>query len=138
MFRVLTFCGFFATLVFIAGCGPTTGKPMTPVSGKIKFADGAPLPRGTRLVFNPSVGISKTATGETSEDGSFKLTHASGKEGAEEGMYSVQLLAPDGDSGEFFKLLPSEYTDGSKLTADIKAGMTPLEFSVPKRTPGKK
>ncbi len=88
-------------------------------------------------MFNPSEGVSKTASGVTAEDGSFTLTHASGKTGAEEGKYGVQLLAPEGDNGEFFKLVPASYNESSQLFAEVKSGMTPLEFSIPKAT-GKK
>jgi hypothetical protein len=122
---------------WLAGCSGPPAKPITPVVGKVRFADGTPVPKGTRVVFNPGEGASRVASGETAEDGSYQLTHASGKAGAEEGKYSVQLLAPEKDAGDFFKVVPREYNDGSKLTADVKAGVGPVDFTVA-RASGKK
>jgi hypothetical protein len=124
----------FVTLIIALslGCAAAPVKPIQHVEGRVAFTDGTPLPKGTRVVFSPSEGVSKTASGVTNEDGSFKLTHASGRTGAEEGKYVVQLLAPEGDSGEFFKLVPSSYNDGSRLSAEVKPGMGPVEISVQK------
>ena len=122
----------FLIIAIAFGCSATPAKPITRVEGRVAFTDGTPLPKGTRVVFSPSEGVSKTASGTTEEDGSFKLTHASGRTGAEEGKYVVQLLAPEGDTGEFFKLVPASYNDGSKLSAEVKPGMGPVELSVQK------
>jgi hypothetical protein len=130
--------GVVALAFGLAGCGEQPAKPITPVAGKVRFADGTPVPRGTRVVFNPGEGASRVATGETAEDGSYQLTHASGQAGAEEGKYSVQLLAPEGDAGEFFKLVPREYNDGSKLTAEVTAGVGAVDFTVARASGRKK
>lgn len=119
--------------VVAVGCGGGTKHPVVPAQGKITFTDGKTLPKGTRVVLNPSEGGSGTASGATEDDGTFKLTHVTGREGAEVGKYTVVLLAPEGDSsGDFFKLVPKDYYDGGQLTAEIKAGMQPLAFTVPR------
>jgi hypothetical protein len=118
----------------VAGIGcTTTQKPIVPAEGKITFADGQPLPKGTRVILNPSEGKVGTASGVTEEDGSFRLVHVSGSRGAEEGSYTVQVLAPEGgDTAAFYKMLPKDVADGNTFTAEIKTGMAPLVFKVPR------
>lgn len=115
-----------------AGCSGGGSKPIVPAKGKIAYADGTTLPPGTRLLFNPTEGGMGTASGETAADGSFELTHVSGSSGAEVGKYTVSLLAPEGAGKEFFSRIPPGYADGSTLSAEVKDGMPPLAFTVPK------
>jgi hypothetical protein len=123
----LTVC--VALALAALGC-ESTNRPVVPAEGKITFMDGTPLPTGTRLVLNPSEGRTGTASAATDAAGAFKLRHVSGVSGAEVGMYTIQLLAPEGDAGAFYKLVPKEYADGAVLTAEIKDGMSPLELKV--------
>jgi hypothetical protein len=126
--RLLVVVVLFSAL----GCGGTT-KPRVPVAGKITFADGRPLPAGTTVLLNPSEGRVGTASGKTSADGSFELTHVTGASGAEVGKYTVKLLAPEGDA-EFYKTVPKDVVNGEVLVAEVKEGMGALELTVPKAT----
>jgi hypothetical protein len=82
------------------------------------------------LLFNPSEGGSGTAIGATEADGSFRLVHVSGQQGAEIGKYAVLLRAPQGDDGAFYRTVPKDYFDGGVLAAEIAEGMAPLDFAV--------
>src|SRR5687768_6677250 len=89
----------------LAGCGDGPRYKIIPVEGKITFVDGKPLPAGTRVVLNPSEGGVGTASGVTREDGTFALTHARGGRGAEIGKYTVQVLAPEKEPGDFYQVV---------------------------------
>lgn len=120
--------GVLAALVAVAGCNETRFK-VVPVEGKITFADGSLLPQGTRLLFNPVEGGVGSAVAEVGAAGSFKVTHSGGGSGAEAGKYIV-LLSPPKDEGNFYKVIPKDYYDGGVLAAEIREGMSPLEFKV--------
>ena len=128
----MRFRSLITALLVLAGlgCGHNAKNPIVPVSGKVLFADGKPLPAGTRLLFNPAEGGNQTARGVTATDGTIQVTHATGAAGAEVGKYAVLLVAPEGDNGTFFKLVPRDYYDGGILTAEVREGMAPLEFKV--------
>ena len=119
-----------AALVGLAGCGEEK-KPIVPVEGRLKLSDGKLPPVGTKLLFSPAEGRTGTASATTDAGGAFKLTHVSGSDGAEIGKYTVQLLPPPSGDKEFYKLIPRDTADGA-LFAEIKAGMGPLELTVPK------
>jgi hypothetical protein len=119
-------------LVFASGCGLKARNKIVPVEGKITFADGAPLPEGTQLVFNPGEGGMGTASGVTSSDGTFRLKHVSGATGAEVGKYVVVLRAPADNPGNFYKIVPKDYYDAGALSAEVTEGMQPLGFKVPR------
>jgi hypothetical protein len=122
--------GLGFVLLAIPGCGSSTESPVVPVAGKIAFANGQKLPAGTRLVFNPVEGRVGTAVGATAEDGTFQATHVTGAAGAEVGKYTVQLLPPEGNAGNFLKIVPKSYYEEAALFAEVKPGMPPLDFKV--------
>src|SRR5262249_32812382 len=101
-----------------------------PVEGKILFSNGKVLPAGTRLLFTPGEGDRAGAKAVVSEDGSFKVTHLSGAEGAEVGKYTILLAAPEGDHGSLFKSVPREHYDGGVLNTEVKEGLPPLDLRV--------
>ena len=78
--------GIVATL-FLAGCGDTH-----PVSGKITYADGTPMPGGGQITFNPTDPATKvSARGIIQPDGTFKMgTHAD-TDGVPLGTYKVSI-----------------------------------------------
>ena len=126
--------GMLALLsLFMMGCGDPNAVKVVPVEGTILFADGKPLPKGTRLYFQPNAGNLGTATGITDETGTFRVTHHSGSRGAALGKYTVQLAAPEGEQNAFFKVVPKQYFDGGGiLTAEVSEGMSPLKYVVKK------
>lgn len=115
------------------GCGGSR-RPLTPVSGKLVFEDGSPLPAGTRVILEPMEGGIQSASGETSQDGSFTVKHATGKAGAEIGQYRVRLAAPRNDNGSFFQLVPDSYVDGQELSIEVKQGMGEITLKVKRRS----
>jgi len=121
---------FSSLLALSLGCGRDTKDKIVQVEGKIHFANGKPLPAGTLLLFNPSEGGAGAATGATAADGTFKLVHATGRDGAELGKYAVILRAPRDNEADFYRIVPKDYYDAGVLSAEVAEGMSPLDFSV--------
>lgn len=102
------------------GCGKS--YDVVAVSGKVSLAGGKNLPEGTQLVFSPTDGNDRgTATGIVSQDGSFELTHASGRKGAVEGKYLVELRPPKSADASFWKQVPASLGSGSVAAVSIAA-----------------
>jgi hypothetical protein len=122
-----------------AGCGKTKYK-IVDVKGKIAFQDGKPLPNGTKLIFQPAVGMTGGAWGITDDAGSFQVEHVNGSDGAELGKYTVLLAAPTDNSEAFYSSVPKEYVEGGVFAVEVKEGMPPLELKVKTKTaaPAKK
>ena len=131
IYRRIVGIGLVGLLLASPGCGSSTQNPIVPVAGKIAFVNGQKLPTGTRLLFNPVEGRVGTAVGATADDGSFQMTHVTGSSGAEEGKYTVQLLPPEANAGDFLKVVPRDYREGAMLFVEVKTGMQPLELIVP-------
>src|SRR4051812_30612282 len=102
-----------------AGC---QGAKVVPVNGKITFANGKPVPQGTKVLFRPEAG-GNMAGGVTDRDGNYKLA-VGPKEGAEPGKYFVVIQPPEDD-----KTVPPKYAEGS-LTAEVRENMPPLDFKL--------
>ncbi len=111
-----------ACSMFVAGCGKNPRSPIVFATGTIGFTDGSKLPAGTLIAFSPVLGGAECASAEVQQDGSFRLVHASGAAGAEEGDYLVQLVSPKGMEADFYKSVPETYTDGGKLLAKVPPG----------------
>jgi hypothetical protein len=130
--KCLTLGIMAATLLALTGCGNAKHGKLVAVEGKVIFKDGKPLPKGTRLYFHPATGKMGFASAVVAEDGTFQVTHETGKTGAAIGKYTVQLAAPEQDPS-FFKMIPRDYYDGGALMADVKESMSPLKFVVARR-----
>ncbi len=113
-------------------CGGPKNK-IVPVEGKLLFTDGKPLPAGTQLLFTPGEGGTGAASGLTSADGSFQVTHVSGTQGAEVGKYAVLLAAPEANREGFFQIVPKDYYEGGVFFTEVKEGMPPLDLKVKKK-----
>jgi hypothetical protein len=124
--------GLGTLFVMMSGCSSGTKYPVVPVEGKIALANGNKLPVGTRVVLEPTEGRVGAAMGATMEDGSFRTIHViNGANGAEEGAYLVKLLPPEGNSAEFEKVVPKKYQGEFFTSAEVKAGMPPLNLKLP-------
>ncbi|MCA9131519.1 MAG: hypothetical protein KDA45_00120 [Planctomycetales bacterium] len=126
-------CGWLASLglvslVTLVGCGPETRSPIVPVTGTISFANGTKLPAGTMVVFSPVLGGAGSAMAETDNEGKFTVTHASGNSGAEVGDYLIELRSPKGLEQEFYRSVPSTYTDGGGLAATVPSDGGEIEL----------
>lgn len=118
--------------VYNLGCGGPK-RPMIPVKGRVVFEDGTPLPAGTRIILEPMEGDLQAASGETGQDGSFSVQHATGKLGAEVGKYRVRFAAPKGDQGAFLQMVPDSYLDGQETYLEVKQGMGEVTLKVKRR-----
>lgn len=103
----------------VAGCGKATRTPIVLVSGTIAYEDGTKLPEGTKILFSPVLGGAGSAMAESDADGHFDVEHASGRSGAEIGDYLVELRSPAGLEQEFYRSVPSGYTDGGALLTTV-------------------
>lgn len=115
---LLTFASLLLA-VFVSGCGKQTRSPIVQVGGTIEYEDGEKLPVGTKLLFSPVLGGAGSAMAETDADGNFSLQHSSGTNGAEIGKYVVALRSPEGREEEFYASVPTKYTNGDVLSAEV-------------------
>ena len=104
---------------FVAGCGKETRSPIVQVDGTIAYENGETLPAGTKILFSPVLGGAGSAMAVTDASGHFILEHSSGAQGAEVGNYLVELRSPEGMEQEFYSTVPSGYTDGGALSAEV-------------------
>lgn len=118
--------------LLVSGCGPDPRFPIVSAQGKLTFEDGSPLPNGTRVVLNPTEGKVGHSTATADPEGMFTLKHASGRSGAEIGIYTVVLQPPVGDDGTFVKLVPKEYYGEGAFSVEVKEAMPPIELKVKK------
>jgi len=148
--RRLAGLGLGLGLVFVLGCGDTTGLGKRyPVSGTVTY-QGKPVEKGT-INFIPDKPDGRAATGDIS-NGSYSLTTAESGDGALPGTYKVTVVAKEVDTSElkeiakggqhhhdaaFAKaaqgakaLVPPKYTlaDTSGLTAEVKAQSNKIDF----------
>ncbi|MDR2171066.1 MAG: hypothetical protein LBP59_13060 [Planctomycetaceae bacterium] len=78
---------FFGLLLTICGCN----NGLTPVSGNVKFSDGATLDRGT-IIFS---GDKYQFYGVIQSNGEFHLNGLNGKKGIPIGSYNILIGATD-------------------------------------------
>jgi len=99
---VFRFCAAACLLVaslLVAGCKQAgdEGKRV-PVIGKVTFADGKPLPRGT-VIFTPDGAKGNESQheprGPISADGSYKLSTTTRLDGVAPGAYLVTIIAQE-------------------------------------------
>jgi hypothetical protein len=78
-----------ALLSWLAGCG--SGLPPTyPVSGKVRFADGAPVTWGSVEFYSPATKLA--ARGTIQPDGTFQLSTFGDRDGAVAGKHQVTIV----------------------------------------------
>lgn len=118
----------------IAGCGPSD-PPRNAVSGTVTWK-GQPIKNGT-INFSSEDG-KYVATG-TIVDGKYEIPTISG---VPAGKYLVAISYPDpnvpapredeppGESTEPREMLPSKYSEGSELRAEIKNGDNTVSFDL--------
>ena len=83
---------FCATLL---GCKPNDGRlPTYPVTGKVVFADGTPLPGGSVICLSDSETNGLSARGNIGKDGSFTLGTYQESDGAVAGHHLVAIDPP--------------------------------------------
>ena len=84
--------------ICLAGCGKNPGEEgdRVPVTGKVTFADGKPLTRGT-VIYAPDTSKGNTSKheprGSIDGEGNYKVFTAANMEGALPGHYKISILA---------------------------------------------
>jgi hypothetical protein len=117
------------------GCGGSSGPfDFVPVSGKVTYEDGSPIPiAGMRIYFHslepPKDGMHvRPGVGSVAADGTFKeITSYKFADGLAFGKYKVSLVTND-------TKVPKDYTTPEKtpLQVDITESGQVLEIKVPK------
>ncbi len=127
--------------LLLAACCGCCGKPTyetVPVTGTVKYADGA-IPQGEVAIVqfvpaNLSDGKTKAASGDIKSDGTFELTTVNPGDGAFPGDYKVTLTI--GVYGEKDSVIDAKYTDPgtTPLSATVKNGKNdPFPFTIDKK-----
>ena len=133
-------------LLFIAlslvGCDDDGRRKTYPVSGKVVFANGSPLPGGTVMCVSDSkYGDALSARGSINEDGTFVLGTYEEDDGAVEGRHVVALIPPappnhNPDAGPPPRMIHPrfEHHDSSGLEFEVTSdGLEELTLEVSKR-----
>lgn len=125
-------------LVILVACivsgGCNRGPTLVPATGRVTL-NGKPLETGAIMV-QPTAG--PAAQAKINPDGTFTLGTFKPGDGAIVGPATVRIFCrkditpPGGEQAWGPSLIPERYNrfDTSGLTADIKAGMPPLEISL--------
>ena len=75
-------------VIVLAGCGK-----QQPVSGKIIYADGTPMPGGGQITFTPLEPQNKqSALGMIKEDGTYRMGTTGEADGVAEGKYGITII----------------------------------------------
>jgi hypothetical protein len=89
---------YFVLSFSLAGCTKTDGGNRVPVVGKVTFADGKPLPRGT-VIFTPDPGKGNQSQheprGAIDADGNYKVETTDRLNGVQPGWYFVTIIAQE-------------------------------------------
>lgn len=126
-----------SVLCLTAGCG--SDAPV-PVSGKVTV-DGKPV-GNAGVTFHPQDGKGRPATGETAEDGTYKLTTLNPGDGALKGEYRVTLVWDEPvhpylamrDGAPEKEKLRADY-EAWKAKHQTKSSPIPAQYASPTSTP---
>ena len=158
MLRKLMLVAAPAILLVQLGCGGGGELPdLGYVEGTVTM-DGKPL-ANVVLTFQPDQ--ARPAYGKTDAKGWYELVYTDGNPGATIGPHSVRISSADADSGDGENYeegegdeegeggnyedgegdgksrgekIPSKYTQGGELTADVKAGDNVFDFALTSET----
>ncbi len=131
-------------MLFVFGCGGSSGPALHPVSGKVTKG-GKPL-ANVSVTFSPAGG-GISSGGRTDADGRFALLCQNGKAGAIEGKHKVVLQVVDVTSGAssdpmaardaMMKAREAQMKGGRNgaPAAEKKGGDIPETYADPKATP---
>ncbi len=131
-------------LTLVAGCGEKSPYTVVPVSGKVTYDDGTPIP-GTdiQIVFVPQAQpinpkeYPRRAYGTVSRsDGRFdQMTTNQFGDGVTVGPQKVMVISLN-EQGKPSGAVPAQYADPveTPLTADVTSGGSPYAFQVAKPT----
>lgn len=135
---LLLLAALATTNLFLGGCGGGTPFDYVPVSGKVTYEDGSPIPApGLRLYFYPQdvkpVGEAypPSAAAVVSPDGAFaSATSRKYGDGLVPGKHKVALFFATDAKGNL--LVNKKYTSGGTTPLVIDTADTPLDIKVPR------
>jgi hypothetical protein len=132
-------------LLAVAGCGPSVPYKTVPVSGKVTYDDGTPIggPR-VRVQFFPQVPAINAkehphaGSAELQPDGSFaNVTTWHYADGVIPGPQKVVVQSLDKRQQPTGAVDPVySSANDTPLTIEVKAGMSPIQLTVPKPAAG--
>jgi hypothetical protein len=128
-------------LVAIVGC-----SNKSPVTGKVVFSDGTPVPLVT-VIFESEDGLT-SAVGKTDTEGSYELSFETANDGVPPGRYRVAITPPEGItlSEEDKQLSPGpgwgikakyRMPTTSELAFDVQEGSNEITIELGDRSGGK-
>jgi hypothetical protein len=123
-------CGLFV-LLLASGCGD--GNGLVPVTGTVKFADGAPLAfEAGNVSFVPS-GSQKPASGAVDQTCSFAMTTAAPNDGVQPGNYKVVVQLWK-NYRDLVPAIPESYGNAATtpLEATVDADHSHFDFLIEK------
>jgi hypothetical protein len=126
-------------VVALSGCG----NPKYPVTGKVLFKDGTPLPPGGMIFFSPADPANHTAArAYLEEDGSFTLSTDSEGDGSLVGKFRVSIKPPPQGRGEDdpksnTHIIDPKYYSGDKSGIELEVKPGKNEFSITVERPAK-
>jgi hypothetical protein len=121
--------GLVVGILFVGGCGGSTGPATFDISGKVSIA-GKPVEDGL-IRFVPAAGTpAHDPNVAPIKQGAYTAKVTAGKKRVE--VESFSMTGPEFDGKPTMKqIAPEKYNTKSGLTAEIQAGMTaPLDFSL--------
>ena len=118
------------------GCGSSEPFSYVPVSGRVVYDDGTPLPTSVRVAFvseSPAADGKyrpRNAYGFTDQDGNFPVvtSHKYG-DGIVPGKHKVLILL---ESPNASRVVPPMYTDIRTTPLEVDAANAPFEFRIHK------
>ena len=124
--RATLLCGFAALFATFVGCGG--GESLQPVTGKVVYTDGTPVPVGTITFNNAEKQVA--ASSPIASDGTFALTTGESK-GAPAGEYKV-VVTGDTETYGAKPTVANQYGDPSQtpLKQTIVEGNNEVEIKV--------
>ncbi len=125
-------------LTLLPGCGGSDSPfDYLPVTGKLSYEDGTPIPAGgIKLIFEsqaPPVGDAYPRPGSVNigRDGSFKdVTSYKYGDGLTPGKHKVTILYANDAEGNL--LIPRDYVNGTTTPLVIDTANLPLAIKVPR------
>ncbi|QEL17947.1 carboxypeptidase-like regulatory domain-containing protein [Limnoglobus roseus] len=131
---VRSLCVPALVLTLLAGCG----SGYYPVTGKVTYPDGSPLPAGTVIGEATINGQPVSVQGNIEADGNFRLGTDKPGGGVPPGSYKFAVMPipiPDGKAGEGMKpAVDGKYTryKSSGIALDVKSEQNVLNITVTK------
>ncbi|WP_437206300.1 carboxypeptidase regulatory-like domain-containing protein [Planctomicrobium sp. SH664] len=118
----------FSVTVVLVGCGGGHPFELGEVRGRVTL-DGVPVP-GATLEFSPKTDNGTISTAVTNANGEYELHFNRRELGAIIGSHSVTVNTWPSEVNPRPVRIPSKYTSGDELPAEVKPGKNELNFDL--------